>query len=108
MGDALADRCEDLRYCPSSDRVTGRSGLAVAEGEDEEVTELGFWIRDITEGWVLAMVVAEGGPVVEVAGLGGCVLGSVSGRGEVQRSAEISAEEISSGSVKSFQGRSCG
>ena len=108
VGDPLAHGQERPFNCISADRVVGLAVAAIAEGEDEEVAEFGCRIRDITEGWVLAVVVAEGGPVLEVASLGGGVLGSVSGRGEVQRSAEISAEEISSGSIKSFQGRSCG
>jgi hypothetical protein len=38
---------------------------AAAQPEDEEVTQTGFVQWDITEGWVMAVVAAEGDPVVE-------------------------------------------
>lgn len=40
--------------------------MAVAEAEDEEVSEASLLIRESTEGWLLAEVGAKLGPQVEV------------------------------------------
>ena len=108
VGDPLAHGQERFLDCISPDRVIGLSVASVAEGEDEEVSQLGFVVRDVTEGRQSAEVAAEAGPVVEDGVLGTSGLGRGSCGGALQRSAEISREETSLGSCSSVQGRDCG
>ena len=88
--------------------MIGLSVASVAEGKDEEVSQLGFVVRDVTEGRLAAKVAAEAGPVVEDGIFGTLSLGRGSCGGALQRSAEISLEEMLLGSCSSVQGRNCG
>ena len=108
VGDPLAHGQERFFNRVSADRVVGLAVASVAQGEDEEVSELCFLVRDITEGRLPSKFLAELGPVGEVGILGPSGLGRGSCGGLVQRSAEISFEATSSGSCNSFQGRDCG
>ena len=108
VGDPLAHGQERFLDCISPDRVIGLSVASVAEGEDEEASQLSFVVRDITEGRLAAKVAAEAGPVVEDGVLGTSGLGRGSCGGALQRSAKISLEETSLGSCSSVQGHDCG
>ena len=108
VGDPLAHGQERPFNCISADRVVGLAIAAIAQGEDEEVSEFGFLVWDITEGRLPSKFLAELGPVGEVGVLGPSGLGCGSCGGLVQRSAEISFEATLSGSCNSFQGRDCG
>ena len=108
VGDPLAHGQERPFNCISADRVVGLAVAAIAQGEDEEVSEFGFLVRDITEGRLPSEFLAELAPVGEDGLLGLPGLGRGSCGGAVQRSAEISFEATPCGSCSSFQGRDCG
>jgi hypothetical protein len=84
----------------------GAEAPASAEGVDKEVAQAGLLLGDGAEARVVAMLLAEIGPVLEDDGAGVASLGDPGLLGSVQRSAEISAELISGLSVSSVQG--CG
>ena len=77
-------------------------------GEDQEVADAGFLVRQITEGWVDVMRGAEGCPSAEGVGSRLEGLRDKGIGGEVQRRAEISAEAVLGGNVKRRQGTACG
>ena len=95
-------------HCVSSDRQVGLPSALVLDSEHEEVGDSGFGRRDVTEGNGDTVALTELCPAAEDLGLGLPML--VSGRrgGEVERSAQISLEDISEGSRSSFHGWSCG
>ena len=104
VGDPLAHSQERFFNRISMDRVVGLAVAAVAQGKDEEVSEFGFLVRDITEGRLLSKLLAELAPVGKVGLLGLSGLGCGSCGGLVQRSAEISFKATLGGSCNSFQG----
>ena len=108
VGDPRPHRQEGFVHCFSADRVVGLSASTVAEGKDEDVGELVFLAVDVNETGCNVEVVAEVGPDSEDLVLGSDVLGSVSGRGCLQSSAEISLEAASGCSWSSCQGCACG
>ena len=108
VGDALADGQEYLVHCRSADRVVGTSLSAVSEGEDEQVAGPGFGVSDFTEGAGDSEGAAEADPVGKGAVLLGHGFGYVGMGGDVERSAEVSAEAISVGRVCSCHGCGCG
>ena len=51
VGDPLAHRQEGCFHLISLNTLVALASLAVAVPEDQEVGELGFGVKDITEGW---------------------------------------------------------
>ena len=82
--------------------------VAVAEGKDKEVAELGFGISDIREGWIAADFVAETDPVAEHAVEGPGVLAGVGGGGGLESSAEVSCVCVKGGRCSRRQRSGCG
>ena len=108
VGYPRANREEGILHAVSSDRVAGLAGLAVAEAKDEEVGEAEVGIGGVIEGCGDPKGVAEVAPVREDALLGGSSFASVCGAGDVQCSAEITAESSAGGGWSSVQGSRCG
>ena len=88
----------------SADRVVGEPVLAVAEGEDEEVSEASFAVWHITEGWIDLEGGGEVAPVGKGPGVGAVGLGGVGAESELQSSIEVSAVAVAGGRCSSFQG----
>ncbi len=108
VGDPLRHGTQCRSHCVSADRVVGEAVAAVVDGEDEEVGDSSFGIRDITEGWVGPDLLAEGAPVPE--GPAPSLVG-FAGDGcarELQSSIEVSVVLVSGGRWSSRQGVGCG
>ena len=82
--------------------------MAVAEGKDEQVGELVFLARDITEGHGLTMLMAEVGPGAKDLTVGGVGLACGGFRCKLQSRAKISLEEVLGSSWHRHQGLGCG
>ena len=108
VGYPRANREEGVLHAVSADRVAGLSGLAEAEAEDEEVGEAEVRVGGVTEGWGDPKGVAEVTPAPEDALSGGSSFASVRGSGDLQRSAEVTAESSAGGGWSSVQGARCG
>ena len=65
VGDPLAHGRKGGFHCTSSNRETGLAMLPEAVGEGEDVAEPSLAARDVTEGRLVAKVLAEGGPPAE-------------------------------------------
>lgn len=109
-GDPLAHGQEGVFHRASSDRLPGDGGksAAVAESVDEEEAEAGLMSRDVTQGGVLAVGLAEEGPIGEDVALVVASLGDNSGVCGLQRSAEVSSEAISGRRGRGVQDGGCG
>ena len=109
-GDPLAHGQERVLHCASSQRLASLGGesVAVAHGVDKEVGDFGFVQRDITEGRMFPEAGAGGGPILEDGVAGGAGAFDEGGVGDLQRSAEISAEAISGRSGTLHQGAGSG
>ena len=108
VGDPLAHGGEGPSHSVSADRDAGLALSTIPDAEDEQVGDPGFGRADLTEGRGDLEFLAERGLEAEDLGLGLPMLDSGSSGGEVERSAEISREDISVGSWSSRQGRSWG
>ena len=108
VGYPLAHGGEGPSHSVSADRDAGLALSTIPDAEDEQVGDPGFGRADLTEGRGDLESLAERGPEAEDLGLGLPMLDSGSSGGEVERSAEISREDISVGSWSSRQGRSWG
>ena len=64
-------------------------------GEDEEVSNLVRLLRDVTEGWILAVLGTEGGPAGEDAIPGFGRLGDNILGGGLERRLQVSLEKVS-------------
>ena len=104
MGDPLANGLEFFTHGISADRVVGRSGVAVLEAVDEQISDLGFLVKDITEGWMRVDGLAELDPAAKGVIFGASGFARGRGRGDLQRSAERRGELTLSGSAKMVQG----
>ena len=62
VGNPLAHCHEGVLYRISSDRFAGAAGRAVPDGEDEEVTQLGFGVGDVAKARADAERLTELGP----------------------------------------------
>ena len=105
VGDPLAHGQECCFHSASSDRLAGATGVGAPtpEAEDEEETESGFGVRDVTQGGVLAVLTAEVDPGLEGVDAGAASLGHNRGVSGLQHSAEIRSEAISGRRVCSSQ-----
>ncbi len=108
MGDPLADGQECFVHGISADRLAGLAILAEPGTEDEEIAELVFLARDITEGRGDAMLLAEEFPEDEDGVFACTSFCNCRGLGNSQRKAEIRSEASPDGRWSSFQGSSCG
>jgi hypothetical protein len=95
-GDPLAHGQEGVLHRARAHRLAGLGGKAPADAEakHEEVGQPGFGQGDITEGWLLAMVMAESGPQGKDRGTGLPGFGDECTVSDLQRKAEISVEAI--------------
>ena len=106
--DPLAHRQWGNFHLISLNTLVALASLLVAVSEDQEVGELGFGVKDITEGWRDVVARAKVFPAFEDVVLGALMLGGGAGRRELERRAEISLEAMCVGRCSSRHGRSCG
>ena len=78
----------------SSYTLVALAGLSLVVAKDQEVGELGFGIRDITEGCGDVVAPAQCFPLLKEGVLDTLVLGSGAGGCELERSAEISLKAM--------------
>ncbi len=108
-GDPLADGRYNFAHCVRADRLTGGSqSSAVEAGEDEDVAELRFFVREATEGRLLVEVGAEVAPLVPLTRLLPASANCVDGTGFREDRHEMSCSECCESRWSSRQGLSCG
>jgi len=109
VGNPLAYRHEDFANGIRADRLATAAGpAAVAEPEDDEVEDALLGVPEVTKGREPSLRFAKVHPPAEgdvfgAPGFAGSRLG-----GELQRSAEVSAEAAAGGRCSIRHGRGCG
>ena len=104
VGDPLGHGAKGGTNSISADRVVGEAVPAVAEGEDEEVSEAAFSAHNITEAWLDPDAGGEGSPVAEGPSLSASGLAGVGAERELQSSIKVIAVAVAGGRWSSFQG----
>ena len=94
VGDPLAHGSKGGLHCASLDRDAGLTLAVEAMGKGEDVAEASFPIRDVTEGRLVAKVVAELGPVAEDLVSSPAMLEGVGAGGSFEHSAQVNKEAV--------------
>ena len=107
VGCPLAHGREGCKHCLSSHRFTLLPSLAVSQAKDEQVGDL-VVLGQAIQGAGAPVLLAEGFPEAKYFVAGLLLFGGGGSRGELERSAEISCEEICLGRCRSTHGLGCG